>query len=488
MIVSTTSGKVQGLEKAGVLQFRGLPYAQAPRFGPPVPIEPWDGVRDCVSFGPIAPQLAGGLEAMLGGGNSPQNEQCLYLNVFTPAVDDGARPVMVSIHGGGFTAGAGSIPWFNGSRLARAGDVVVVTINYRLGALGFLLVDGFPGSGNNGIRDQIAALGWVRENIASFGGDPSNVTIFGESAGGMSVGTLLGTPSAAGLFHRAIPQSGAASTVHSVDEAASVTEGVMSSVGVRSVDALVDVPVESLLSAQRAVATPAAASALPFRPVVDGVVVPVPPLDAVRAGAAADIPLLTGTTTDEWNLFAVMDVGSGSLDEARLLRRAARFAGDRARELVDLYRSSRPDATIGDVWTAMVTDWFFRMPAVRLASAQAAHQPQTYMYEFAYRSTAFDGALGACHAVDLPFVYDNLDAGGVAMLLGPVDSGSRGLASAASRAWLAMAHSGAPAHDGLPEWAPYNVTDRAVMVLDRACRLVFDPGSAERQFWESLPG
>jgi para-nitrobenzyl esterase len=490
MIVSTTGGKVQGLEKAGVLQFRGLPYAQASRFGPPEPAEPRDGVRDCVSFGPISPQLAGGLEAMLGGGNSPQNEQCLYLNVFTPAVDDKVRPVMVSIHGGGFTAGAGSIPWFNGSRLVRAGDLVVVTINYRLGALGFLSVEGFPGSGNNGIRDQIAALRWVKDNIAAFGGDPSNVTIFGESAGGMSVGTLLGTPSASGLFHRAIPQSGAASTVHSLDEAASVTARLMESLGVKSAEALLDVPVDRLLAAQQAVAAAgdAETSILPFRPVIDGVVVPAPPLDAVRAGAAADVPLLAGTTTDEWNLFAVMEAGRHPLDEARLLRRAARFAGDRARELVDLYRSSRPDATPSQVWAAVVTDWFFRMPAVRLASAQAGHQPHTYMYEFGYRSTAFDGALGACHAIDLPFVYDNLDAGGVAMLLGPVDEGTRALAAATSRAWLAMARTGVPAHDGLPDWPQYSSESRPVMFLDRERTVVLDPGSQERQFWDSIPG
>jgi para-nitrobenzyl esterase len=183
-----------------------------------------------------------------------------------------------------------------------------------------------------------------------------------------------------------------------------------------------------------------------------------------------------------------MDVARHPLDESRLVRRAARFAGDQARELVDLYRSSRPDATPNQIWAAVVTDWFFRMPAIRLASAQAGHQPQTYMYEFGYRSTAFDGALGACHAIDLPFVYDNLDAGGVPMLLGPVDSGSHALASATSGAWLAMTHTGHPAHDGLPDWPQYSSTSRPVMLLDRECKLVFDPGSLEPEFWESLPG
>ncbi|MBA2280505.1 MAG: carboxylesterase family protein, partial [Acidimicrobiia bacterium] len=221
MIVATSGGQVRGFEKGGVLRFRGIPYAAPPvgplRFRPPQPHEGWTGVRDALEPGAMAPQVAGGLEAMLGSAKMAQGEDCLFLNVTTPAADDAGRPVLVWIHGGGFVGGAGSIPWYSGVRYAQRDDVVVVSINYRLGALGFThlpgLGEGFAGSGNAGILDQVAALRWTRDNIAAFGGDPGNVTVFGESAGGMSIGTLLATPEASGLFHRAIAQSGACQAV-----------------------------------------------------------------------------------------------------------------------------------------------------------------------------------------------------------------------------------------------------------------------------------
>ncbi|MEY2404872.1 MAG: para-nitrobenzyl esterase, partial [Acidimicrobiaceae bacterium] len=490
-IASTAAGKVQGLEKDGVLQFRGIRFATAERFRPPQPVEPWHDVYDATSFGPILPQNPSGLESMLGKSDAtPMNEDALFLNVFTPGVDDRARPVMVWIHGGAFTAGAGSIPWYSGTNLASRGDVVVVTINYRLGTFGFLHLDKvlgaeFDGSGNNGIRDQLAAIDWVRENIASFGGDPGNITLFGESAGGMSIATLLGVPGVAPLIRNAIPQSGAADAVKDLDGAGHVTAAMLSDLGLRpaSAEALLELPMEQLLAAQDAVTLQLAATGelrLPFSPIVDGVVLPKHPREAVRDGAAANVHLLIGTTSDEYRLFSLMDRAQGAMPEERLVGRVARVVGsDRAAEVIATYRDSRPDASVDDIWSDFATDWIFRIPATRLAEAQSINQPDTYAYLFSYKSTAFNGALGACHAIDVPFAFDNLDRRGVDVLLGDLTEDTHALATATSRAWLAMAHSGSPQHDGLAEWPHYSTAQRSVMELGLIREVLDDPGSAE---------
>ncbi|MEY2570104.1 MAG: para-nitrobenzyl esterase [Acidimicrobiaceae bacterium] len=491
MIANTANGKIQGIDKAGVLQFRGIRFATAARFAPPQPVEGWDGVLDATAFGPIAPQNPSPLETMLGAGEMATGEDCLNLNICTPSLD-GSRPVMVWIHGGGFTAGAGSTPWYAGNRLAAQGDVVIVTINYRLGAFGFLHLEGFPGAGNNGIRDQVVALEWVRDNIAAFGGDPGNVTIFGESAGGMSVGTLLGTPSAAGLFHRAIPQSGAANNIATPSDAERVTEQLLRELGLRPSDTeqLLTLDVAAILAAQQTVGTELLTGGnmlLPFCPVVDDVVLPGQPLDAVKAGAAADITTIIGTTADEWNLFHVMRRAEGGMNDDQLARRVARvLPADRAPEAIDVYRTALPKADNDQIFCAIGTDMVFRIPAVRLAEAQSAHQAATRMYLLSYASSAFDGALGACHAIDIPFVFDNVDRNGVQMLLGGVDDETRALSTATSRAWTAFARTGSPDHDGLPAWPTYSTSDRKVMELGRTRQVLDDPGAPERQFWDSL--
>src|SRR3954469_21253617 len=323
-IASTASGKVQGLEREGVLQYRGIKYATATRFGPPEPAEPWSDVFEATAFGPILPQNPSGLETMLGKSDAtPTDEDALLLNIFTPALDDKTRPVMVWIHGGAFTAGAGSIPWYSGANLARGGDVVVVTANYRLGVFGFLHLDtvlgtGFEGSGNCGIRDQVAAITWVRDNIASFGGDPDNITLFGESAGGMSIATLLAVPGVPAMIRNAIPQSGAAESVRDVDSATEVAEVMLGQLGLTSAsaDGILEASVEALLAAQAAATTQlqsAGALRLPFAPIVDGVVLPDRPRAAVQAGAAANVHLVVGTTADEYRLFSIMDRAQGPL-------------------------------------------------------------------------------------------------------------------------------------------------------------------------------
>ena len=502
MIVETVAGKVEGLEREGVFQFRGVPYAYADRFRPPEPAPPWSGVLDATRFGPSAPQEPSASDALFGVEDQEFGEDCLVVNVVTPAIDDAARPVMVWIHGGGFTNGSGRSPYYNATRLALDGDVVVVTVNYRLGALGFLYLDhlagDLTGSGVNGIRDQIEALRWVRDNIAGFGGDPRRVTLFGESAGAMSIGTLLAAPEAAGLFHTAILQSGAAESVMAPEAAMHVTEQVLTQLEITpaEIDRLLDMPVHEILTAQSSAMEAILTSRpdprrpgsgylqLPFQPVVDGGLLTRPPLDAVRAGSAAGIPLVVGTTADEWNLFALND-SVGDIGPERLRRRLVRMLGeDRADVAIELYRAARPTSHSSRLWCAMLTDRVFRMPAVRLAEAQLAHTPDVSMYRFDYRSTAFGGVVGACHAIEIPFVFDTVEHQSVQMLLGGIDDGTRRLARRCSTAWTTMARRGAPAHDDL-DWPAYDLPRRATCVLDRDPTVLDDPEGDIRAFWNS---
>jgi para-nitrobenzyl esterase len=502
VIVDTGTGKIQGLEKHGVVQFRGIPYARADRFRPSQPVEPWVGVRDATSFGPIAPQNPSPLESMLGAQSEPGIEDCLVVNVYTPAADDGARPVMVWIHGGAFVAGSGHVAWYDGTNLAGTGDVVVVTLNYRLGALGFLhlghLDAAFAGSGANGIGDQVNALLWVRDNIAAFGGDPGNVTIFGESAGGMSVGTLLGTPSATGLFRGAIAQSGAASNGHDTEVAEWVTGRFLANLALSpaTTEGLLALPVDEILRAQGAVESEVQANGrrgegpgvgrLAFQPVVEGTILPEPPLEAIRAGSAAGVNLVTGTTADEWNLFHFQARSNGALSDEQLRRRLAWLVGDdRVDDALAVYRSARPDADTDRLFCAAMTDWVFRMPSIRLAEAQLQHAARVSMYQFAYPSTAFGGVLGACHAIDVPFAFANLDRGGVDVFLGGLDDSARRLADRVSRAWVGAARSGHPQHDDLV-WPAYDLDRRATCQLDGEPTVVDDPDHEIRLLWDEV--
>jgi para-nitrobenzyl esterase len=510
IVASTTAGAIEGREKEGVLRFAGVPYAAPPvgarRFRPPEPVEPWTGTRSAQSFGPASWQSAPALGGLLAAPPPVCDEDCLTLNVQTPALDDAGRPVMVWIHGGSFTAGTGATPWYNGTSFARRGDVVVVSLNYRLGALGFLHLaelggEAYASSGLNGILDQVAALEWVRDNIATFGGDPGNVTIFGESAGGMSVATILGLPRATGLFHRAIPQSGAASHVASTGQAARITRAFCDELGVGDLEGLLATSPERLVEAQAALpaalararreagdaaadrdAVPAVEAdelGMAFQPVLDGVELPVPPLEAVRDGLNAGVPVLTGTCRDEWNIF---HLGTGGLDDAAVDRRAQRlFPGHPG--IVAAYRAERPDATPDQLWCALATDAVFRIPAIQLAEAQVRHQPDhTFVYRFSWPSTAFGGALGACHALEIPFMFNNLERGGAALFTGdgpiPPD-----LAPTMHDAWWRFARTGDPNGGALPHWAPYDRDRRTTMDFDTEIAAVDDPDGAERAAW-----
>ncbi len=503
-IVETRCGKLEGRETGGVQVFRGIPYARPPvgalRFRAPEPAEPWSGVRSALEFGPSAPQQPMMLP-LPGMDVGAMDEDCLYLNVYTPAADGAARPVMVWIHGGGFVIGSGSQPVYDGRPLALRGDVVVVTINYRIGPLGFLfLSDLCPelagATGNAGIRDQVAALEWVRDNIAAFGGDPGNVTIFGESAGGMSVGTLLGMPSARGLFARAIAQSGASHNVHTRETATKVAARFLEELGIAPAQAaatLRELPPDKLLETQQQTVLKLGTSLglLAFQPLVDGDSLPEPPLGAVAAGHAADVTLMTGTTRDEWNLFGMLDPRARSLDEAGLVKRlSAQLPDADVPGLVEVYRRAREGRAScdpKDLYFAIQTDRIFRIPAIRLAEAQRPHQPHTYLYRFDWETPAFGGALGACHAVDLAFVFGLVDRPGAELFTGGGPEALL-LSERVMDAWAAFARNGDPSHAGLPggRWDAYDAERRATMLLGRDCALEFDPGAAERRAWDGL--
>jgi len=494
MIVETTTGSVEGREKSGLFDFRGIPYAAPPvgdlRFRPPQPAKAWSGVRDATRFGPVAMQNQGAMERMFSAPPAAMDEDCLTLNVWTPACDDAKRPVMVWIHGGAFLYGTGATPWYNGRSFARD-DIVLVTINYRLGAVGFLHVDG---QGNNGILDQVAALEWVRDNIAAFGGDPDNVTAFGESAGAMSVGTLLGLPAAKGLFVKAIPESGAAHSPRTAEQAEQLVAAFLAELDIENgpdaVDRLRQLHAAALLEAQAKVVEREmglGGRGLPFTPVVDGVVLPEPPIEAIGKGQAAGVSVIVGTTRDEWKLFTMMDPAIASLDEAGAAKRLGGLVQDpsRAADVVAHYRATYPDVSIADLWSALGTDVIFRIPAVRLAEKQSALGNDVYMYRFDYRTPVFGGVLGACHALEIPFVFESLEMG-AEMFVGPVNDDLRTLAQRMHDSWVAFARTGQPEADGLPDWPKYTAERRATMLFGLEPTVVDDPDGDDREVWAGL--
>lgn len=498
----TPQGVVRGLSRAGHQAFLGIPYAQPPtgerRFAAPAEAPTWSGVRSAQRFGPVAPQTDRGAVTATG----EQSEDCLYLNVFTPAADAGRRPVMVWIHGGAFSWGAGSEPTYDGGPLAARGGVVVVTINYRLGALGYLYLDDRDGASwgatsNPGHLDQIAALRWVRDNIAAYGGDPSQVTIFGESAGAVAVCSLLSTPQAQGLFSRAIAQSGTANRLPSPPIASKATQALLESLGLHDQPgaarsgvalgaALRALSVRDLLRAHHHCYVP---GDVMFWPAIDGHCIPERPLLAVRAGRARDIPLLIGSNRDETKFYA--PAARAALTDDELLVRVAHVLPHSARgreaEVVDTYKRSRKERALPhdnlDVLDALETASRFTVQAARLAQAQAEHQPDTYHYLFDWESPV--SRLGSCHALDLPFVFGTLHAAGNDRFAGSGPQAEQ-LSQQMMDAWVAFAKTGNPSCDALGTWPRYDAVARNTMVLGKHTHVEPAPFEPERALWESL--
>jgi carboxylesterase type B len=489
-VVTTQAGEVRGHLVDGVHAFKGIPYAAPPfganRFRPPQPVAPWSGVRDAVAYGPksFQPPYPPPIDVLLPELASA-GEDCLNLNVWSPDLAPVRRPVMVWIAGGMFEYhGTGASPWYDGSRFARDG-IVCVTINYRVGADGFLYLG--DGIANRGLLDQVAALEWVRKNIAMFGGDPDNVTIFGESAGAMSVGTLLAIPRAQGLFRRAIAQSGAAHQVMSAATARLVGQRLAEQLGVEATRAAIAaVPLDRLLRAQMDLHVELAThpdpsrwgaevvtSMMPWQPVIDGDVIPSVPLDLIGAGASRDVDLVIGTNTDENRMFLVP---GGAIEHVtpEALGAVVTAYGLPLEATLAAYQGAHPDASAGDLLAAIQTDWYWRIPAIRLADAHAQRTASTYMYEFAWRSPQFNGRLGASHALEIPFVFDTLGQG-TEPILG--SDPPQQLADAMHAAWVAFATKGDPG------WPTYDLSRRATMRFDTTSAVVDDPRSVERELW-----
>ncbi len=488
VVASTTAGRVAGrVEADGLKSFLGIPYAKPMvgelRFAKPQPPQPWQGVYPALAFGPVFPQIFDKTEP---SSLYFQDEDCLRLNVWTPALDAAKRPVMVFIHGGGYLWGSNADPLYDGGNLARRGNVVTVNINYRMGALGYLDLSAVGGeeyldSGNLGVLDQVAALKWVRDNIANFGGDPANVTVFGESAGAGSVSTLLTVQEARGLFHRAIPQSGAIRITRSKEHALRVTQRFMELAGASDVKGLKALSQAAILKAgEKLIKEAGLACDRLFGPVRDGRIVPEDPLKAIREGCAGGVDLLTGTTEDETRFWIKYEPLLPYIPASITLS----FTPDTKDwdtnvrdKIIDYYKSKMPEARSGDVGLAIGTDFFFRMPQIHLAEAQASFG-NTWMYLFTWDSPVEDGLYGSRHALELGFVFNNVDAEE-----GP--NPPLKLVDAMQESWIAFAKTGNPNHAGLPFWPKYDADRRATMIFNEECKVVDDPGKDDRLFWEA---
>ena len=508
-VVETASGKVLGTVEEGVLAFRTIPYGAstsgANRFRPPAPVVAWPGVRDCSVFTGRAPQAGlrpatrPELENFSGAADpSPETEDCLTVNIWTPGCDAAAqRPVMVWFHGGAFAWGNANSPRTRGSRLAARNDVVVVSVNQRLNIFGHLDLsavggEAFRWSGNAGTLDMVAALEWVRDNIAAFGGDPGNVTVFGESGGGAKVSTLLSMPRARGLFHRAIIQSGAAVRLRTKERALALTACVLRHLGV-DVEALPSVPVADLLAAIEPAQKALGPSPLPlfdrypFGPVVDGDVLPAQPFDPAASDIMADVPLIIGDMkTETANYLAVVDrVWDRSLTEAEMEQRIAAIAGSQTGRVVELYGQLYPDLNPAERLIAVTTDSNFRIRSLVLAQRRAAlRRGPVWMYSFEWETPVLGGKLKAPHAMDVPFTFNTLD-------LTNATGGSpdaQALAETMSSVWAAFARHGRPEHASIPAWPVYEADRRATLVLDKTCRIENDPRREARFLWQEITG
>jgi para-nitrobenzyl esterase len=507
--VETTTGQVQGRRDRGVSAFLGIPYGadtSLRRFQPALPPQPWSGVRDCRVFGAQAPQMEFNATAVAGPGadlNSDfvkqvittfragmqvgnESENCLFLNVYTPQASPlGKRPVMVWMHGGGFAIGSAGDPQYDGSALCRRGDVVVVTLNHRLNALGYLylgaLHDDFADSGNVGQLDIVLALQWVKENIAAFGGDAGNVTIFGQSGGGSKVSALMAMPPAGGLFHKAIIQSGPGISMADKSKAAELAERALAALGISKAD------VHKVQTVNYRQLIDAAAGAQrrddrrSLSPVVDGRALPSDPFSPAAPEVSRNIPLMIGTTKDEGTLFLSADPRFLDMTAEQARAHIVGMVGaDRGDAAFRLYQTLRP-ADPPTYWvTAALTDRMMRMDSIRLAERKLAQRSApVFMYRLDWQTPILNGVMRSPHGLDVPLVFDNVDT-----KLGILGTGPepRQLAPVMSQAWINFARSGNPSQQHLT-WPGYDTTARQTMIFDVGSHVVPDPDGQARTFW-----
>jgi para-nitrobenzyl esterase len=499
-VVDTKNGKIEGLLENGINVFRGVPYAAPPvgdlRWMPPQPVKSWKDVRSAKEFGPIAPQntMPGGMMMQVP---QPQSEDCLFLNIWTPGLDNAKRPVMVWIHGGAFTMGSGSDPMYDSNKLLKRGNIVLVSINYRLGMLGFLrLKDAtggkIPATGNEGLLDQVLALKWVKDNIAAFGGDPNNITVFGESAGSMSIACLMVMPKAKDLFQKGIMESGVGSVAVPKEEANRCGELFVKESGFKKDDAkamrafttaqLLEMEMKIRMASAGAGGTPRVTSSYP---VTDGEVIPDFPNKLAREGAAKGILTIIGTNLDEYTLFGMMDPGFANLTEADMKKRlAAMLPGKGADELVEVYNKAiqkrGEQATPVNILTAITTDVMFRMPSLDLVEAQRDSKTPVYSYIFTWKSPVMGGVLKSCHALEIGFVFGKYDA----MFCGTGPEADK-LSECMQDAWLVFAKTGNPSGKCIGEWPAYG-NKRMTMVLGKDSHVEAAPFEAERAVWEKV--
>jgi para-nitrobenzyl esterase len=488
--VQTASGRLRGVVRFGVNQFWGVPYAASTagggRFMPPVKVAPWSGVRDCVQVGNRAPQDPDGpiSEVFALDRQEPMGEDCLNLNVFTPALGGGNRPVMVWLHGGGFSGGSGNWLLYEGTNLARKEDVVMVSVTHRLNLFGFLYLADLGGgekwanSSNVGMQDVVAALGWIKENIAAFGGNPDNVTVFGQSGGGSKVTTLMAMPSAKGLFHRAIAMSGAQVRGATRENATRGAEQFLGKLGLKPnrLDRLEQFTWKQL---QDAYFAEPRIQGLATGPVVDGRSLPRDQWYPDAPAVSADVPLMMGSTATE-DAWSDPPPPLQMSDEEMLtrVRRVVRNDEARARNMVALYRKTHPGITNTDVWLVMNADNTRRANAQLLNELKTAQgKAPSYLYYFSWRSPVHKGQMKSYHTLDIPFALYNIDQ--AASMTGAMQDRYT-LAHQMSAAFASFARTGNPNHADLPKWPAFNTRAYPTMVFDNECKVMNDPNREER--------